>query len=131
MPQISAGLLMCRFNEGELEFFLVHPGGPFYKNKDAGVWTIPKGMLNPEEELLAGAKRKFTEETGIVPGDKLGSLGSIKLKSGKIVHVWTFLGTWNESAGIKSNTFPLEWPPKSKKFIEVPEADRGAWFSYE
>jgi predicted NUDIX family NTP pyrophosphohydrolase len=131
MAQLSAGLLMIRDNGDEHEFFLVHPGGPFYAKKDDGVWTIPKGLTEPHEDLLASARREFTEETGIVPHGELNPLGSVKLKSGKIVHAWMFRGEWNEEEGIHSNTFPLEWPPRSGNFIDVPEADRGGWFRYE
>ena len=122
---------MCRFKADEPEFFLVHPGGPFYVKKDEGVWSIPKGLTNPDEELLEAAKREFSEETGLTPNGEYFSLGSTKLKSGKIVHVWMFFGEWDESTGIKSNTFALEWPPKSGKFQDIPEADRGGWFPYQ
>jgi predicted NUDIX family NTP pyrophosphohydrolase len=125
----SAGLLMYRINNGEIEFFLVHPGGPFYKNKDAGAWTIPKGLLNGDEDPMTAAKREFEEETGLTAVGDLYSIGSIRMKSGKIVEAWMFKGEWDESSGINSNTFPLEWPPKSGKYIDVPEADRGKWFN--
>jgi predicted NUDIX family NTP pyrophosphohydrolase len=131
MPQISAGLLMCRFQNDELQFFLVHPGGPFYQKKNEGVWSIPKGIIDGNEELLSGAKREFFEETGINPSGKFHALGTIRLKSGKTVHAWTFLGQWNEGDGIVSNTFPMEWPPRSGKFIQVPEVDLAAWMNFD
>jgi predicted NUDIX family NTP pyrophosphohydrolase len=128
MRQLSAGLLMYRTIHGTHQFFLVHPGGPFYAKKDDGVWTIPKGLIDEGEELLGAAKREFLEETGIAAEGNFISLSSVRLKSGKEVHAWMFEGEWDESGGITSNTFPLEWPPRSGKFIQVPEADRGGWF---
>ena len=122
---------MYRFTGNTPEFFLVHPGGPFYQKKDDGVWTIPKGLADPDEELLLTAKREFAEETGLATTGEFDSLGSVKLKSGKIVHAWLFAGNWNEKDGITSNLFSLEWPPRSGKFLNVPEADRGGWFSYD
>jgi predicted NUDIX family NTP pyrophosphohydrolase len=131
MAQLSAGLLMFRDTGVESEFFLVHPGGPFYAKKDEGVWTIPKGLTEPYEDLLVSAKREFMEETGLTPDGEFHPLGFVKLKSGKVVHAWMFRGDWNEGEGIHSNTFQLEWPPRSGKFIDVPEADRGGWFTLE
>jgi predicted NUDIX family NTP pyrophosphohydrolase len=131
MPKISAGLLMCRYSTA-LQFFLVHPGGPFYKNKNEGVWSIPKGEADViTEDLLTTAKREFKEETGITPLGEFEYLGTVKLKSGKIIHAWSFMGKWDPSSGIVSNTFPLEWPPHSGKHIQVPEVDRAAWCTYE
>jgi predicted NUDIX family NTP pyrophosphohydrolase len=128
---ISAGLLMYRKVKGDLEFFLIHPGGPFFKNKDLGVWSIPKGIPDPYEDLLVAAQREFTEETGMKAQPPFHSLNSIKQKRGKIVHAWAFLGDWNEADGIVCNTFKLEWPPKSGRFQEFPEADRAAWMGYD
>jgi predicted NUDIX family NTP pyrophosphohydrolase len=130
MAQIAAGLLMCRKENNELQFFLVHPGGPFYVKKNEGVWSIPKGIPENNEELLQTAQREFQEETGIQATGPFHSLGSIKQKSGKIVHGWAFKGTWTSDQGITSNIFKLEWPPRSKKFIDVPEVDRAEWMSY-
>jgi predicted NUDIX family NTP pyrophosphohydrolase len=130
MPDISAGLLMCRRKES-LEFFLVHPGGPFYIKKDDGVWTIPKGIVNPGEDLLTAAMREFREETGIQPQGPFRSLGIVKMKSGKVIHAWAFIGDWDAANGIVSNTFSLQWPPRSNTFIEVPEADKASWFGTE
>jgi predicted NUDIX family NTP pyrophosphohydrolase len=128
----AAGLLMCRFENNTLQFFLVHPGGPFFKNKDDGVWSIPKGVPDSENEsMLNVAIREFAEETGIKPDGDYFPIGSVQQKGGKVVHGWTFLGTWDPSAGIKSNTFSVEWPPKSGKFKEFPEMDRAEWLNYE
>ncbi len=131
MAAISAGLLMCNICEGKLIFFLVHPGGPFYKNKHKGVWTIPKGIVNENEERLVAAQREFFEETGIEPRGPYHSLGSARMKSGKEILVWTFVGEWEVASGITSNTFELEWPPRSGKTMQVPEADQGRWMAYE
>jgi predicted NUDIX family NTP pyrophosphohydrolase len=132
MPvHLAAGLLMYRITKKKIEFFLVHPGGPFFKNKDAGVWSIPKGLPDSDEELLKTAEREFFEETGIRPSPPYHPLGNIKQKGGKIVHAWAFVGEWNEEEGIQCNTFELEWPPKSGKFQQFPEMDRAAWMSYE
>jgi predicted NUDIX family NTP pyrophosphohydrolase len=115
----------------EIEVFLCHPGGPFYKNKDNGVWTIPKGEFDENEEAFAAAKREFKEETGQeIRGDFI-PMRPIRYKDGrKIVYAWAVEGNI-DATNIKSNTFPLEWPPKSGKFMEVPEVDRGGWFSIE
>jgi predicted NUDIX family NTP pyrophosphohydrolase len=132
MQNISAGLLMCRFySTHTLQFFLVHPGGPFYTNKNEGVWSIPKGIPNENEDLLAAAQREFKEETGIIPGEPFIPLDSVKQKGGKIVHAWAFIGEWNAESGIVSNTFKLEWPPRSGKFQEFPEQDRAEWMDYD
>jgi predicted NUDIX family NTP pyrophosphohydrolase len=132
MPlNISAGLVMCRMFNSELEFFLVHPGGPFFKNKQLGVWTIPKGLPEINEDLLFAAQREFAEETGIIPKPPFFPVGTIQQKGGKVVHGWTFLGEWDAATGIRSNTFKLEWPPKSGKFQEFPEQDKGEWMRYD
>jgi predicted NUDIX family NTP pyrophosphohydrolase len=130
MGKISAGLVMYRVRDGQLEVLLVHPGGPFWSKKDAGAWVIPKGEINPGEDQLAAAKREFEEETGFKPEGNFLSLGSVKHKSGKTVVAWTFEGDCDPGA-IKSNTFRLEWPPKSGKSREFPEVDRAAFFSIE
>lgn len=127
---VSAGLLMCRWNRSLLEFFLVHPGGPFFAKRNEGVWTIPKGLVNANEILIDAAQREFMEETGITPHPPFWELGSIKLKSGKIVHGWAFWGSWHESEGISCNTFELQWPPRSGKILHFPEIDRAAWMDY-
>lgn len=127
MPQISAGLLMTRVHRGQREFFLVHPGGPFFKNRDAGAWSIPKGLADANEELLTCAIREFAEETGLVPNGPYIPLDTTRMKSGKTIHAWMFEGEWDERSGIVSNHFLLEWPPRSGRKISVPEADRATW----
>ena len=129
MPRISAGLVMYRRRNGELEFLLAHPGGPFSKSKDEGHWTIPKGEPDRDEELLEVAQREFEEETGLKPRGPYIELGSIQQKGGKWVHAWGFEGDC--SAGICSNTFQMECPPKSGKMCEFPEMDRAEFFTLE
>jgi predicted NUDIX family NTP pyrophosphohydrolase len=129
MPR-SAGILLYRFRDDVAEFFLVHPGGPFWKNKDEGAWSIPKGEFLDDEDALVAAQREFEEETGIrVRGDFI-ELRPVRQRSGKIVYAWGLNADIDEKT-VRSNTFPLEWPPKSNKFIEVPEIDRAGWFSFE
>jgi predicted NUDIX family NTP pyrophosphohydrolase len=128
---LAAGLLMCKWENGDLLYFLVHPGGPFYANKDAGVWSIPKGLPEGSEDLLVTAQREFKEETGIEPVAPFFSLGSIKQKRGKVVHAWAFMGNWDPATGIICNNFTLEWPPRSGKIREFPEQDRAAWMSFD
>jgi predicted NUDIX family NTP pyrophosphohydrolase len=126
MPRQSAGLLMYRLREGKLEVFLAHPGGPFYARKDEGFWTIPKGEPDPDEDLLDAAKREFQEETGIAPTGPFIPLTPIRQKGEKIVHAWAFKGDWEGK--IVSNTFSIEWPPKSGRMAEFPEIDRAEFF---
>jgi predicted NUDIX family NTP pyrophosphohydrolase len=128
MAAQSAGLLVYRRREEEIEVFLVHPGGPFWKNKDAGAWSIPKGEFAERENRLAAAKREFREETGMTIEGEFVPLGSVKQRGGKIVYAWAVCGDF-DAAQIKSNTFSLEWPPRSGRFVDFPEIDRGAWFS--
>lgn len=128
MAKISAGLVMYRTRRGELEALLVHPGGPFWAKKDDGAWFIPKGELNPGEEPLAGAKREFAEETGLTPHGPFLPLGSVKQKSGKTIFAWAFAGDC-DPATIQSNTFTMEWPPRSGRMREFPEIDRAAFFT--
>lgn len=118
---------MYRLHEGELQFLLVHPGGPFWKNKDAGSWTIPKGEPRDGEDLLATAKREFVEELGIEPHGRFHELAPIKQKGGKQVHAWAFKGDC-DPAQIRSNVFQIEWPPRSGRQASFPEVDRAAWF---
>lgn len=127
MPRISSGLLMYRRKPVGLQVLLVHPGGPFWKNKDDGAWSIPKGEVCEGEGLLACAQREFQEETGFMPSGNYLELKPIKQKSGKIVHAWAFEGDCDPAA-IKSNTFKIEWPPKSSKWITIPEVDRAEFF---
>jgi predicted NUDIX family NTP pyrophosphohydrolase len=126
----SAGILLYRKLENDLQVFLVHPGGPFFKNKDAGAWSIPKGEFLDDEEPLAAAKREFSEETGQPIDGNFIELGSVKLKSGKIVHAWAVEGDIDHET-IVSNTFEIEWPPRSGKKINVPEIDRAGWFKLD
>jgi predicted NUDIX family NTP pyrophosphohydrolase len=114
-----------------IEFLLVHPGGPFWKSKDDGAWTIPKGEAQPGEDLLARAQVEFEEELGIKPSGDWIALGSIKQKSGKTVHAWGFEADLPESFELRSNTFQLEWPPRSGRFEEFPEVDRAQFFPEE
>ncbi len=118
---------MYREINNQLQFFLVHPGGPFFKNKDADVWSIPKGEFLDDEDALVAAKREFKEETGqAIDGDFI-ALNPVTLKSGKIVHAWAIKGDINHET-IFSNLFEMEWPPKSGKRQSFPEIDRAGWF---
>jgi predicted NUDIX family NTP pyrophosphohydrolase len=130
MPKASAGLLMYRKRDGRLEALLVHLGGPFWKNKDRGAWFVPKGEINPEEDRLVAAQREFQEETGLIPAGEFISLGSVKHKSGKTVTAWAFAGD-SDPASLQSNTFEMEWPPKSGKRVQFPEIDRAEFFTIE
>jgi predicted NUDIX family NTP pyrophosphohydrolase len=127
--RISAGLLMFRRSKIDtVEFLLVHPGGPFWKNKDDGAWTIPKGEAQPEEDLLIRAKTEFEEEIGLRPAGDFLPLGSIKQKGGKTVHAWAFEGSLPDNFQVKSNTFQIEFPTRSGRFKEFPEIDRAEFF---
>jgi predicted NUDIX family NTP pyrophosphohydrolase len=130
MPRTSAGLLLYRRTASGIEVFLVHPGGPFWAKKDAGAWSIPKGEYLPGEDPLAAARREFAEETGIVLDGEAVDLGSVKQAGGKIVRAWAIEGDFDAGA-IRSNTFALEWPPRSGRQQEFPEVDRAAWFDLE
>ena len=127
MSKQSAGILMFRIRNKILEVFLVHPGGPFWQNKDAGAWSIPKGEFTSEENALDAAVREFKEETGTEPSGNFIELTSVKQKSGKIVHAWAAEGDIDASV-IHCNTFEIEWPPRSGKFKSFPEVDKGRWF---
>ena len=127
MPRISAGLLMYRIRDGRLHVFLAHPGGPYFVRKDEGSWTIPKGEPDPEEDLFETAKREFQEETGIVPSGPFIPLTPVTQKGGKIVHAWAFEAD-HDGKPIVSNTFVMEWPPKSGRQAEFPEIDRAEFF---
>jgi predicted NUDIX family NTP pyrophosphohydrolase len=126
-PNLSAGLLLYRRRQGELQVFLAHPGGPFWRERDAGAWTIPKGVVDEGEELLDAARREFEEETGILPEGPFLPLGSVRQKAGKVVHAWAWEGD-ADPARIVSNTTSSEWPPGSGRRITYPEVDRCAWF---
>lgn len=119
---------MYRNRKGAVEVFLVHPGGPFFKKRDIGAWSIPKGEIDEGEDPLGAAKREFHEETGCGAEGSFLSLSSVKQKSGKIVVCWAVAGDCDADS-IKSNMFSLEWPPKSGRMQEFPEVDRAAWFT--
>lgn len=125
----SAGILLFRRLTNETEFFLVHPGGPFFTKRDAGWWTIPKGELLDGEDPLTAAIREFEEETGHLPSGEFIPLGSVQQKGGKIVLGWALEGELDTSA-VKSNTFEMEWPPRSGKMKSFPEIDKGAWYNF-
>lgn len=132
MPKKSAGLLLYRRREDSgIEVLLVHPGGPFWRNKDAGAWTIPKGEFDDKEDPLEAAKREFKEEAGseAPDGDYL-PLRPIQQKNRKIVHAWAVEGDF-DPATLKSNEFETEWPPKSGRTQKFPEVDRAEWFTAE
>ncbi len=127
----SAGILLFRRTDGEPEFLLVHPGGPFWAKKDEGAWSIPKGQIEPEEEPRACAIRELVEELGPAPSldpEQLIELGSIKQRSGKTVEAWAAEADFDPGS-IASNTFSMEWPPRSGKQQEFPEVDRAGWFN--
>jgi predicted NUDIX family NTP pyrophosphohydrolase len=123
----SAGLLMYRVRDGNLEVLLIHPGGPFWSRKDAGAWSIPKGEFGDDEDALVAAKREFVEETGFALGETFAALEPIRQSGGKLVHAWAFEGDC-DPARIVSNTFEIEYPPKSGRVQTFPEADKAAWF---
>lgn len=127
MPPTSAGLLLFR-RRPRLEVFLAHPGGPFWKNRDAGAWTIPKGLIEAGEEPLAAACREFLEETGLQPRGPYLPLGSIRQKAGKVIHAWAWEGD-ADANGIKSNQVRLEHPRGSGRWVSMPEIDRCGWFT--
>ena len=131
MPARSAGILLYRDRDGVREVLLVHPGGPFWAKRDAGAWSIPKGEYADDEDPQACALREFEEEIGTpLAAGELVELGSVRQRSGKVVTAWAAEGDL-DPAGIRSNTFELEWPPRSGCVREFPEVDRAAWFSLE
>lgn len=130
MPRTSAGLLMFRIRDGALQVLLAHPGGPLFRNRDEDSWSIPKGEIGPGEDLLDTAQREFEEETGIRPNGPFIPLAPIQQKGGKIVHAWAFEGDC-DPARIKSNTFVMEWPPRSGQQAEFPEIDRADFFDLD
>jgi predicted NUDIX family NTP pyrophosphohydrolase len=127
---VSAGVLLFRRGAGALEVLLAHPGGPFWRGRDAGSWTIPKGLVAEGEALLDAARREFQEETGLAPTGPFLPLGSIRQKAGKTVHAWACEGD-ADPARVRSNTATTEWPRGSGRFITYPEVDRCAWFSLD
>ena len=128
MSKKSAGLLLFRTKKNSVEFFLIHPGGPFWKTKDLGAWSIPKGEFTEEENPLEAAKREFTEETGMKAPENFLDLTPLKQKSGKLIFAWAAERNIDPEK-IHSNLFELEWPPHSGKKQKFPEADKAAWFS--
>jgi predicted NUDIX family NTP pyrophosphohydrolase len=130
MPKRSAGILMYRRGEDGLEVLLVHPGGPFWAKKDLGAWSIPKGEYSEAEDPLAVAVREFQEETGLRPHGDFRPLGELVQPGRKIVTAWAVAGDF-DIATLKSNTFEMEWPPKSGRKSSFPEVDRAAWFSLD
>ena len=130
MPKLSAGILLFRRRPTGVEVMLVHPGGPFWAKKDAGAWSIPKGLADEGEDLVAAAKREFLEETGVEIEGAFVDLGAHKQPGGKTVVAWACEGDF-DPASLKSNTFALEWPPRSGRTAEFPEVDRAAWYSID
>jgi predicted NUDIX family NTP pyrophosphohydrolase len=130
MAKKSAGVLLFRFRGSAAEVFLVHPGGPLWARKDDGAWSIPKGEFADEEDPLAAARREFEEETGVRLSGEMIPLSPLRQPGGKVVHAWAVEGDL-DPAGLRSNTFLLEWPPRSGRRAEFPEVDRGGWFSIE
>lgn len=126
----TAGILMYRRQKGTLQVLLVHPGGPLWAKKDLSSWSIPKGLPDPDEDLLDAAKREFHEETGFTASGTFIPLTPVKLRSGKTARAWAVEGNCDPVA-MKSNTFSMEWPPHSGKQREFPEVDRAAWFDLE
>jgi predicted NUDIX family NTP pyrophosphohydrolase len=143
MRKMSAGIVLYRWlslkpdraldpmQDQQFQVFLVHPGGPFWKNKDAGAWSIPKGEYAPGEDALIAARREFAEETGFdLPEGEFKPLGEIKQPSGKVISAWALEGDF-PAEELKSNLFSMEWPPKSGKMQAFPEVDRARWFGLE
>ena len=124
----SAGIILYRFEEEKLQIFLVHPGGPFWQNKDNGSWSVPKGEFLDGEDPLNAAKREFEEETGSKVSGNFTGLVPITQKGGKIVYAWALQGNIDADT-ITSNIFTIEWPPKSNKLVTYPEIDKAAWFN--
>ncbi|MDZ7691375.1 MAG: NUDIX domain-containing protein [Balneolaceae bacterium] len=132
MPEVSAGILLFT-KEPELQLLLAHPGGPYWQNKDEGAWSIPKGLIEKDEDKLEAAVREFQEEVNLKPAGDFLELGSIKQKGGKVVFAWAVESerSANNDFEIESNTFTLEWPPNTGKMQEFPEIDRAEFFSLE
>jgi predicted NUDIX family NTP pyrophosphohydrolase len=131
MPTISAGILLFRTRSALTEVFLVHPGGPFWAGKDRGAWSVPKGIVGAKEDEFAAAKREFLEETGFDISGNAGAqdLGRFRQSSSKTLHVWAIEGDCEPDA-LKSNSFEIEWPPRSGFRRQFPEIDRGEWFEH-
>jgi predicted NUDIX family NTP pyrophosphohydrolase len=131
MPKRSAGIVVFKRKDARLEVLLVHPGGPFWKNKDTGAWSIPKGEPEEGEELLSAAQRELREEIGLEPQGDFTDLGTIQQKGGKTVHAWAFEVDPATAVAQVSNSFELEWPPRSGKMQTFPEIDRAEFFTIE
>jgi predicted NUDIX family NTP pyrophosphohydrolase len=127
MTKRSAGIVMFRWRQRTAEFLLVHPGGPFWAKKDVGAWSIPKGLFEGDEDALSAAKREFEEETGYRPDGPFVELGSFRQPGGKTIWAWAAEGEC-DLATFRSNTFAMEWPPKSGRIQQFPEVDRAGWF---
>ncbi len=130
MTKKSAGLLMYRFRNGHPEVFLVHPGGPYWAKKDLGAWSIPKGEYPEVEDAFAAAKREFYEETGFEATGEFRELAALRQPGGKIIRAWALQGDCDAQAA-RSNSFTMEWPPKSGRQAEFPEIDRAGWFGVD
>lgn len=130
MSRVSAGLLLYRVGERGLEVLLVHPGGPFFRHKDVGTWSIPKGQPREGETLFDAAGREFEEETGFAPPGPRFALTPVRQKGGKVVHAWAVCGDWDPRE-LSSNTAEMEWPPRSGRTIVFPEVDRAGFFTQE
>jgi predicted NUDIX family NTP pyrophosphohydrolase len=126
--KVSAGILLYRSSANGLEVLLVHPGGPFWAKRDLGAWSVPKGQVDGDEDMLEAAKREFREETGAQVDGKFIELTPLRQPSGKVVHAWAVEGDADASS-ITSNTFSMEWPPHSGESREFPEVDRAEWFT--
>ncbi|MDP9049528.1 MAG: NUDIX domain-containing protein [Acidobacteriota bacterium] len=129
MPKRSAGVLLYRRTGGAPEVFLIHPGGPYFANKDRGAWGIPKGEYEPDEDPLDAAQREFTEETGFTAQGEFLPLGEIRQKGGKLTTAWAVEGDC-DPARLVSNTCEIEWPPRSRRTLVIPEVDAGRWFTF-
>jgi predicted NUDIX family NTP pyrophosphohydrolase len=127
MAIMSAGILMYHRGEAGLVVLLVHPGGPFWQNRDLGAWSIPKGELERGEDPEAAARREFAEELGVAANGPLRPLGEVRQRGGKIVAAFAMEGTLDARA-VRSNQIPIEWPPRSGRMIQIPEIDRAEWF---
>src|SRR6478672_5988447 len=128
MPKLSAGIMVYRLLHREAQVLLVHPGGPFWRNRNEGAWSIPKGELAPGESAEAAARREFAEETGMTPEGNLMPLGAIRQRGGKQVEAFALEGDFDVEA-LRCNHFEMEWPPRSGTLASFPEIDRMAWFS--
>jgi predicted NUDIX family NTP pyrophosphohydrolase len=128
VAKVSAGILLYRLRPAGPEVLLVHPGGPYWAKKDDGAWSIPKGLVDPGEDELAAARREFFEETGAIPGPIAEDLGAYRQPGGKVIRAFAVEGDF-DPADLTSNLFVMEWPPKSAKLVEFPEADRAGWFA--